>query len=1033
MSNKTVEVGLKISGDAKGGVAAAEATESALGKLSNEQQRTADTAGDLANQQQHAARETKAAADASAAGAQRVRDLGENAGESAGAISKLSGAMASLFAASKLKGYAGDMIAVADAYGQMASRIEKATASQEEYEYVQKRLLETAAGTYRPLAEAQEMYIRTADALRDLGYSTQQALDIGDSFSYMLVSDAASADKAANAINAYTKSIQSGKVEVDSWQSLLAATPSLVEAIASSTGKTNEEVRRLGITGKLAIADLNEGLRTTRDLNKAVADSMPTTVADAITRLATTWSAYIGEANKAQGATADLVGMINALTENLDSVVSVAIKAGEVMVAVFAVKAVRALKSYVAAQLAAATATKTLTAAQVAQEIASLRAARATTGLAAATKALAASAGLVVAPLATLVASLAAGTAATLSKVKALGLLRGAMLGTGVGALIVGLGALVSKLTESKDAAERAAEAIEDALNVDLAANNGVDKLVWQLKGLETVSLASAEQIQRALSDKIGKVAADDLPALRAALQSALAEGVAPAEQLNLVLAAVQGRLDDIAAAAAQPVWMKYHQSAVPALQAVRDELDTLAKRGPQTADALARIFQAADVSSVAGIKTLLGDLDLIKKSALATGDQLDVALRERLARMTAVELREFRLMAQMALGDTAADASLLANINDQALAASFSRLGIDAAEALNLISSGTQDAVVNIENIVSIMEATGASADRMGAALEMAFSKALQAAKSEADIVALSNAVKGLRESGRIGELSMTRLADAAEAARRRIEGIVPGIQSVEEAFKSLGVVSDAELKRQADAAKDAFEKIKKSGVASAREIQEAFSKYAERAIAANGGVASDALRVEAAMVRVKLSTDKVAESAERSAGEYKKIAIAATEAKDAVEELRTAAAAGYQSPSAGIDFSGLAKGRGAKGEQIAAVSEAASKIYAELMAEKSPDALITPMIQKAMLSKAVDAAIAEVAKAAPKETHHETPSATDANPRAALRIPASSFRIDLSINGGKTTAVNVASRSDAQIFEGFMRELEDAAKRSF
>jgi len=182
--------------------------------------------------------------------------------------------------------------------------------------------------------------------------------------------------------------------------------------------------------------------------------------------------------------------------------------------------------------------------------------------------------------------------------------------------------------------------------------------------------------------------------------------------------------------------------------------------------------------------------------------------------------------------------------------------------------------------------------------------------------------------------------------------------------------------------------------------------------------------------------ATDYGRTSAQKATKDYDKLAESLRGVKksagDAEDALRNAADARYQSPSAGLDFSGLAKGRGAKGEQIAAVSEAASKIYAELMAEKSPDALITPMIQKAMLSKAVDAAIAEVAKAAPKETHHETPSATDANPRAALRIPASSFRIDLSINGGKTTAVNAASRSDAQIFEGFLRELEDAAKRS-
>jgi hypothetical protein len=77
------------------------------------------------------------------------------------------------------------LVALADQYGQMASRIKMATSSTEEYEQVQSRLLDTAQNTYRPLAEAQEMYIRTADAIKSLGYNTGQALDVSDSLSYL--------------------------------------------------------------------------------------------------------------------------------------------------------------------------------------------------------------------------------------------------------------------------------------------------------------------------------------------------------------------------------------------------------------------------------------------------------------------------------------------------------------------------------------------------------------------------------------------------------------------------------------------------------------------------------------------------------------------------------------------------------------------------------------------------------------------------------------------------------------------------------
>jgi hypothetical protein len=51
----------------------------------------------------------------------------------------------------------GGMIKMADDYGQMAVRIKMVTASTAEYEMVQRRLMETADQTYRPLAEAQDV------------------------------------------------------------------------------------------------------------------------------------------------------------------------------------------------------------------------------------------------------------------------------------------------------------------------------------------------------------------------------------------------------------------------------------------------------------------------------------------------------------------------------------------------------------------------------------------------------------------------------------------------------------------------------------------------------------------------------------------------------------------------------------------------------------------------------------------------------------------------------------------------------------
>ena len=293
-------------------------------------------------------------------------------------LTSVAKALGGLFAAVNLGQFAKDAITTADAYGQMAERIQMASKGTEEYELVQKRLLATANLTYRPLVEQQEMYIQTAAALRSLSYTTQDVLDITDSFSYLLTTNAASADKGRSAIDAYSKSIQTGKVEADAWTSIMSAMPTIVDAIAASTGKATSEVRNLGVTGTLSIADLNEGLRQTVEKNKELAAGMSATVKDAVTRLANTWSVYIGEANRAHKGTDQIVKLIDQLSSNIDSVVRAATTAGEVMAVVWAVKALGALKTYTTQLILATKETQALmtaTAASGVQMAASLKAA----------------------------------------------------------------------------------------------------------------------------------------------------------------------------------------------------------------------------------------------------------------------------------------------------------------------------------------------------------------------------------------------------------------------------------------------------------------------------------------------------------------------------------------------------------------------------------------------------------------------------------------------------------------------------------
>ncbi|MDD1150409.1 tape measure protein [Pseudomonas sp. TNT2022 ID357] len=216
------------------------------------------------------------------------------------------------------------IISAADAYSQMADRLGMATSSVGEYTQVQDRLLDTAKRTFRPLAEAQELYIRTSDSLKSMGYNTGQALDVMDSFSYLLVTNAASSDRASGAIDAYSRALQTGKVAAKGWQTILAAMPSIVDTLAKSTGQTAESIRSLGAQGKLSLDLLTEGFQKSAKANGLLADSMRTSVRDALQNLENAFSVYVGQLNDSTNGTGILAAGIGVLGDNFSSLADIA-------------------------------------------------------------------------------------------------------------------------------------------------------------------------------------------------------------------------------------------------------------------------------------------------------------------------------------------------------------------------------------------------------------------------------------------------------------------------------------------------------------------------------------------------------------------------------------------------------------------------------------------------------------------------------------------------------------------------------------
>lgn len=221
-----------------------------------------------------------------------------------------------------------EAITRADGATQMAARIRNATESAAEFDLVQGRLYASTKSTYRALGEAQEVYLGLAGGMKALGYATNDTLDVSDSLSFSFTANAARADQAQSAIDAFSKSMAKGKIDADAWISIVTAADNIIADMAKTTGKTEVQIRELGATGKISLEDLIKTLKATRDSNQELADAMENSLADGVTTLSNAVTKLLGEINQSTGATNTAAAGLGLLADNIDIVMSAAMAGG---------------------------------------------------------------------------------------------------------------------------------------------------------------------------------------------------------------------------------------------------------------------------------------------------------------------------------------------------------------------------------------------------------------------------------------------------------------------------------------------------------------------------------------------------------------------------------------------------------------------------------------------------------------------------------------------------------------------------------
>lgn len=774
----------------------------------------------------------------------------------------------------------GDVAETADAYTNLAARIKLVTGEGAAFDAAFQGVYEVAARTNSALEGTGTLFARIAQAGKEIGLSQRDALALTETINQAIQLSGGSAASADAAITQLIQGLQNGVLRGDEFNSVMEQAPRLSQALASGLGVTTGELRKMADAGKLTSEVVIRALQGQAATLRDEFATLPATVGRALQNLSTEWTRYVGQANEGSGATAQASAAIDALAANIGPVVDGLFALGKAYAALKAYSIAASLIEAATAARAGAAATATATAGTVANTTATAANTAAQAGNTAARAANAAATGAQTAAVgagavAQTAAAAAAGRAATATAASAAATAgagaawRAFGLGLGpVGVTLVALapeivnigrllGESVAKWTGAGDAAEQFAAKQRAAASDALAAAQQQAEATRQfadvqIKTAEQVARLDAEQLARYEQQLEGRRKYES--ALYAVAAAEVQLGQATQQAQDDAQAAVRKTMEAIDELQAGTVesGAAMQQSLSPAAKQLVADFEELRGKGKSTAEAISSIGRDFDPSSQEGLRTMGQVLGELEAQGKLTADQVRQIFEDALDED---DILAFETRARAAFAGIRGEAQVTQGAIDAALRGAIKATGRDMEELQTGISSGAQRALNNFDLLMGRTDQLKAKGFDVGETLRSSLDQSIAAANTEKALIAVQERARQLGEAGHlVGE----KFTEASTQIQTKLDEIKPGVNSVGEAWRKLGVDVSQSAQRQSEELIAAYEKAKASGTGSARDLQDAFVAMAQKVLEENGGIVNGWLEAEAQARGLTLAVDE-------------------------------------------------------------------------------------------------------------------------------------------------------------------------------
>lgn len=202
----------------------------------------------------------------------------------------------------------------ADTWNLLEGRLRLVTDSSRQLASVQGSLFDISQESRTGYEQNADLYARIARATQDLNKTQYENLDVTEAISKSFIVSGAASESAKAAVIQLGQGFASGTLRGEELNSVLEQAPRLAEAIADGMGVSIGKLKEMGADGKLTAEKVYEAIRTQKDAIEKEFDQMPKTVAQSLVVLQNQIGLSISEFDKMHGVTSSIASNITNLS-----------------------------------------------------------------------------------------------------------------------------------------------------------------------------------------------------------------------------------------------------------------------------------------------------------------------------------------------------------------------------------------------------------------------------------------------------------------------------------------------------------------------------------------------------------------------------------------------------------------------------------------------------------------------------------------------------------------------------------------------